>query len=66
MGKANAKIPPCWQRCGDRRGRRGLVTGLIMVLTIDDTSRYESPHSSLAWLGWAKSNGGGVAVAGRF
>jgi hypothetical protein len=37
-----------------------------MVLTIDDTSRYESPHSSLAWLGWAKSNGGGVAVAGRF
>ncbi|HJX63562.1 MAG TPA: PEGA domain-containing protein [Polyangia bacterium] len=47
-------------------GAAVLVTGLIMVLTIDDTSRYEAPHSSLAWLGWVKSNGGGVSLAGRF
>jgi len=47
-------------------GAAVLVTGLVMVLTIDDTSRYESPRSSLAWLGWAKANGGGVALVGRF
>jgi len=47
-------------------GAAVLVTGLIMVLTIDDTSRYDSQHSSLAWLGWANSNGGGVTLAGRF
>jgi hypothetical protein len=47
-------------------GAAVLVTGLVMVLTIDDTSRYESPRSSLAWLGWANANGGGVALAGRF
>jgi len=46
MGKATPNTT-CWQRCGDRRGAAVLVTGLIMVLTIDDTSRYESPHSSL-------------------
>ena len=47
-------------------GAAVLVTGLIMVLTIDDTSHYESPHSSVAWLGWARADGGGVALAGRF
>jgi hypothetical protein len=35
-------------------------------LTIDDTSHYENPHSSVAWLGWANANGGGLALAGRF
>ena len=47
-------------------GAAVLVTGLIMVLTIDDTSHYENPHSSVAWLGWANANGGGLALAGRF
>jgi hypothetical protein len=47
-------------------GAAVLVTGLIMVLTVDDTSRYETPHSSVAWLGWANAKGGGVALAGRF
>jgi hypothetical protein len=47
-------------------GAAVLVTGLIMVLTIDDTSRYDNPHSSVAWLGWANANGGGLALAGRF
>jgi hypothetical protein len=47
-------------------GAAVLVAGLILVLTIDDTSRYESPHGSVAWLGWANADGGGVALAGRF
>jgi hypothetical protein len=47
-------------------GAAVLVTGLIMVLTVDDTSRYETPHSSVAWLGWANAKGGGVGLAGRF
>jgi len=47
-------------------GAAVLVTGLIMVLTIDDTSHYENPHGSVAWLGWANANGGGLALAGRF
>jgi hypothetical protein len=47
-------------------GAAVMVTGLILVLTVDDTSRYETPHSSVAWLGWANAKGGGVALAGRF
>ena len=47
-------------------GAAVLITGLILVLTVDDTARYENPHSSVAWSGWATGNGGGVAVAGRF
>jgi hypothetical protein len=65
-GQSNAKYHLVGSAVATGVGAAVLVTGLIMVLTIDDTSRYESPHSSLAWLGWAKSNGGGVAVAGRF
>lgn len=51
-------------------GAAVLVTGAILVLTIDDTSRYEHYRdegtSSVAWLGWANPSGGGVALAGRF
>jgi hypothetical protein len=51
-------------------GAAVLLTGVILVLTIDDTSRYEryrdEPPSSVAWLGWAHATGGGVALAGRF
>ena len=50
-------------------GAAVLLTGAIMVLTVDDVSRYEryrDETSSLAWLGWANGNGGGVALAGRF
>jgi len=65
-GQSNAKYHLVGGAVATGVGAAVLVTGLIMVLTIDDTSRYEGPHSSLAWLGWAKSNGGGVAVAGRF
>ena len=64
QGNANNKVLGGYIATGV--GAAVLVTGLVMVLTIDDTSRYESPHGSLAWLGWAKANGGGVAVAGRF
>jgi hypothetical protein len=50
-------------------GAAVLLTGAILVLTIDDTSRYEryrDERSSIAWLGWANGSGGGVALAGRF
>ena len=46
-----------------------LLTGAIMALTVDDVSRYEryrDERSSVAWLGWARGDGGGVALAGRF
>jgi hypothetical protein len=50
-------------------GAAAFLAGVVLVLTIDDVSRYE-PHrdegSSIAWLGWASSHGGGVALAGRF
>jgi hypothetical protein len=50
-------------------GAAVLVTGVILVLTIDDVSRYEK-HShtdgSLAWTGWFAPQAGGVAVMGNF
>jgi hypothetical protein len=50
-------------------GAAVLVTGAILVLTMDDASRYEyhrDQGSSVAWLGWVAPSGGGVAWAGRF
>jgi hypothetical protein len=64
--QSNAKYHLIGSAVATGVGAAALVTGLIMVFTIDDTRRYENPHSSVAWLGWARSNGGGVAVAGRF
>jgi hypothetical protein len=65
-GQSSAKYHLVGSAVATGVGAAVLVAGLIMVLTVDDTSRYESPHSSLAWLGWARPHGGGVAVAGRF
>lgn len=50
-------------------GAAVLVTGVILVLTIDDVSRYEKPShtdASLAWTGWFAPQAGGVAIVGRF
>ncbi len=50
-------------------GAAVLVTGVILVLTIDDVSRYQKhgqSGSSLAWTGWFAPQAGGVAVMGSF
>jgi hypothetical protein len=50
-------------------GAAVLVTGVILVLTIDDVSRYEKhshANGSLAWTGWFAPQAGGVAVMGNF
>ena len=46
-------------------GAAVLVTGLVLVLTVDDVDRFER-HGDLAWFGWAQPGGGGAGVAGRF
>ena len=37
-------------------GAAVLVTGLVLVLTVDDVDKYER-HGELAWFGWARSGG---------
>jgi hypothetical protein len=46
-------------------GAAALVTGMVLVLTVDDVSRYEL-RGDLAWFGWASPSGGVVGLAGRF
>ena len=46
-------------------GAAVLVTGLVLVLTVDDVERFER-RGDLAWFGWAQPGGGGVGWAGRF
>jgi hypothetical protein len=43
-----------------------LVTGVVLALTTDDTSRFEKRDASLAWFGWVTPHGGGLTLAGRF
>jgi hypothetical protein len=46
-------------------GAAVLVTGLVLVLTVDDVEQFER-HGDLAWFGWARPGGGGLGLAGRF
>jgi hypothetical protein len=46
-------------------GAAVLVTGLVLVLTVDNVEPFER-RGDVAWFGWARPGGGGLGLAGRF